>query len=56
MVTPSPMRGKSRPSTERAVVERASEPSSIRLTTASAVNPFVPLAIANCVSTAFRIS
>ena len=33
----------------------SSEPSSIRLTTASAVKPFAPLAIPNCVSSVFGI-
>jgi hypothetical protein len=34
-------------------VARASAPSLIKLTTVSAVSPFVPLAIANRVSTVF---
>jgi len=45
-----PRRGEPRPR------ERASEPSSMRLATATAVKPFVPLAMANCVSTVFEIS
>ncbi len=55
-MTSSPTSGRSEPSTDRAVVERESESSSIRLITVSAVKPFVPLAIANCVSTVFEIS
>ena len=46
IVTASSISGRSSPSTDRAVVSSPSEPSSIRLTTASAVRPFVPLAIA----------
>ena len=46
IVTSSPMSGRSGPSTDRAGVERSSTPSSIRLTTASAVRPFVTLAVA----------
>jgi RibD domain-containing protein len=45
--------GKSSPRTERAVVAGSSRPSSIRLTTVSAVSPLVPLAIANWVSIAW---
>ena len=55
-VTSSRISGRSSPSTERAVVESSSEPSSIRLATVTAVKPFVPLAIANCVSTVFGTS
>ena len=47
-VTSSPISGRSAPSTERAAVERSSEPSSIRLATATAVKPLLPLAMANC--------
>src|SRR6478672_3177658 len=54
-VTLSAISGRSRPSAERAVVERSSRPSSIRLTTVSAVSPFVPLARPNCVSVVFGI-
>ena len=54
-VTSSSISGRSLPSTERAVVESSSLPSSIRLTTASAVRPFVPLASAKRVSTLFGI-
>src|SRR5918992_3493218 len=56
IVTSSRMSGRSCSSPERAVVERSRTPSSIRLTTATAVNPFVPLAMANCVSTVFGTS
>src|SRR5438034_4260248 len=55
-VTPSSITGRSLPRTERAGVESSSTPSSIRLTTASAVKPFAPLAIPKRVSTAFGIS
>ena len=55
-VTSSAISGRSSPSTERAVVESSSEPASIRLTTASAVRPFVALAVANRVSIVFGIS
>ena len=54
-VTASSISGRSEPSTDRAVVESSSLPSSIRVTTARAVNPFVPLAIAKRVSTSFGI-
>jgi hypothetical protein len=54
-VTSSPMSGRSAPSTERAVVDRRSTPLLIKLTTVAAVSPFVPLAIANRVSTVFGI-
>ncbi len=54
-VTSSPISGRSAPSTERAVVESSSEPSSIRLATATAVKPLLPLAMANCVSSVFGI-
>jgi hypothetical protein len=47
--------GRSAPSTERAAVDRRSTPSPIKLTTVAAVSPFVPLAIANRVSTVFGI-
>ena len=47
--------GRSPPSTERAVVASSSTPSSIRLTTVSAVSPFEPLAIANRVSMVFEM-
>jgi hypothetical protein len=55
MVTSPPMSGRSVPSTERAVVDMASALSFIKLTTVSAVSPFVPLAIANRVSKVFGI-
>ena len=55
-VTPSSISGRSPPRTERAGVESSSTPSSIRLTTASAVKPFAPLASPKRVSTAFGIS
>ena len=55
MVTSLPMSGRSAPSTERTVVDMASALSFIKLTTASAVSPFVPLAIANRVPTVFGI-
>ncbi len=54
-VTSSAISGRSLPSTDRAVVVRSSVPLSTRLITASAVNPFVPLAVANWVSTVFGI-
>ena len=54
-MTSSPMSGRSSPRTERAVVAELEDPSSIRLTTASAVRPFVPLAIPNWVSIVFGI-
>ncbi len=53
MVTSLAMSGRSRPSTERAVVDNRSASCSIRLTTVSAVSPFDPLAIANRVSAVF---
>ena len=55
-VTSSPMSGRSEPSTERAVVESSSEPSSTRVATVTAVKLFAPLASANRVSTVFGIS
>src|SRR4029453_14043447 len=55
-VTPSSITGRSLPRTERAGVESSSTLSSIRLTTASAVKPFAPLASPKRVSTAFGIS
>src|SRR5437660_12257064 len=55
-VTSSPINGRSSPSIECALVESSSNPSWMRLTTATAVKPFVPLAMANRVSTAFGIS
>jgi len=55
MVTSSPISGRSAPSTERAVVDMASTLSLIKLTTASAVSPLVPLAIANRVPTIFGV-
>jgi len=55
-VTRSSINGRSVPSTDRAFVASPSVPSSIRLITVRAVRPFVPLAIANCVSTSFGIS
>src|SRR5215510_9349807 len=54
-VTSSPISGRSAPSTQRAVVDRRSAPSLIKLTTVSAVSPLVPLAIANRVATVFGI-
>ena len=54
-VTSSAINGRSSPSTDRAGVASSSRPSSIRLTTVSAVSPFVPLAIANRVSTVLGI-
>ena len=54
-VTSSSISGRSSPSTDRAGVASSRRPSSIRLMTVSAVRPFVPLAIANCVSTVFGI-
>ena len=50
-VTSSAIRGRSSPSTERAVVVSSRVPSSTRLITVRAVNPFVALAVANRVST-----
>ena len=50
-MTSSAISGRSGPSISRAGVVRASVPSSIRLTTASAVSPLLPLAIANRVAT-----
>ena len=49
------MSGRSLPSTERAVVDMLSALSLIKLTTASAVSPFDPLAIANRVPAVFGI-
>src|SRR5512134_153210 len=54
-VTSSAIRGRSSPSTERAVVVSRSVPSSTRLITTSAVKAFVPLASANTVSTLFSM-
>jgi hypothetical protein len=54
MVAASSIKGRSSPSTERAVVVRVSRPSSIRLMTVRAVSPLVPLAIPNRVSTFVR--
>jgi hypothetical protein len=55
-VTASSIRGRSSPSTERAVVVRVSRSSSIRLMTVRAVSPLAPLAIPKRVSTSFAIS
>src|SRR3954465_7784731 len=55
-VTRSSIRGKSLPRTEREGVESSSTPSSIRLTTVSAVKPFAPLASPKRVSRVFGIS
>ena len=54
-MTSSAISGRSVPSSDRAVVSYAIVPSSIRETTASAVNPFEPLAIANRVPGVFAI-
>ena len=55
-VTSSATSGRSSPSSDRAGVSSAKRPSSIRLTTASAVIPLTPLAMPNRVSAAFAIS
>ena len=52
-MTRSSINARSPPSTDRAVVSNPSSPPSTRLITVSAVRPFVPLAVANCVSTVF---
>ena len=50
-VTPSPTSGRSSPSSDRAVVSSRSVPCSTSAMTVTAVRLFVPLAMANCVST-----
>ena len=54
-VTSSAIRGRSSPSSDRAVVPSARVPRSTRAMTASAVSVFVPLAVANWVSTVLGI-
>jgi hypothetical protein len=54
-VTASSISGRSGPSTDRAVVARASTPSWMRLTTVSAVRPFVALATPNRLSLEFAM-
>ena len=56
IVTSSAIIGRSVPSSDRAVVPSSIVPCSIRLTTASAVNPLVMLARAKRVSTVFGMA